>query len=187
MTRSQQIAAALALKAAGYSVVAKPAGVLVEQVAPDAPAVGKLLPTDVVVAANSTPIRAPADLRRVIGGQKPGSLVRLSVRRGSKLMPVDVRTIADPHDPKRSVIGVFIDQAARIELPRKVTIDAGNVGGPSAGLAFALDVLEELGRDVDHGQRIAATGAVELDGTVSPGGGLKQKPIGVRRSGIMLC
>src|SRR6185503_168803 len=63
-------------------------------------------------------------------------------------------------------------------------IDAGSVGGPSAGLAFALDVLEQLGKDVDHGRRIAATGALELDGTVSAVGGLEQKTIGVRRSGI---
>jgi Predicted secreted protein containing a PDZ domain len=65
-----------------------------------------------------------------------------------------------------------------------VKIDAGDVGGPSAGLAFALDVLEKLGKDVDHGRRIAATGQIELDGTVSAVGGLKQKTIGVRRSGI---
>ena len=60
-------------------------------------------------------------------------------------------------------------------------IDAGDVGGPSAGLAFALEVLEKLGKDVDHGRRIAATGQIELDGTVSPVGGLKQKTIGVRQ------
>ena len=52
-----------------------------------------------------------------------------------------------------------------IKLPVDVEIDPGNVGGPSAGLAFALDVLEELGRDVDHGHRVAVTGEIELDGT----------------------
>ncbi len=63
-------------------------------------------------------------------------------------------------------------------------INAGSVGGPSAGLAFALDVLEQLGKDVDHGRRIAATGQLQLDGTVTAVGGLAQKTIGVRRSGI---
>jgi Lon-like protease len=186
MTRSQQVAAALALKAAGYRVVAKPSGVIVEQVAANAPAAGELLPTDVIVSANGKPVRVPADLRRVIGGQRPGATVRLGVRRGDRLVGLPVRTVADPANPKRSIIGVFIDQAATIKLPRKVTIDAGNVGGPSAGLAFALDVLEKLGKNVDHGQRVAATGQVELDGTVSPVGGLAQKTIGVRRSGIKI-
>jgi PDZ domain-containing protein len=184
MTRSQQIAAALALRAAGYRVVMKPSGVLVEQVASDGPAAGKLLPTDVVTAANGKKVRTPADLRRVVGRLKPGSPVALTVRRGSGLQKVDVRTIADPGRPARSIIGVFISQDASIKLPLKVAIDAGNVGGPSAGLAFALEVMEKLGRDVDHGRRVAATGQLELDGTVSPVGGLKQKTIGVRRSGI---
>jgi Lon-like protease len=184
MTRSQQIAAAVALRAAGYRVQAQPTGALVEQVALDAPAAGKLLPTDVIVGAAGRRVRSPADLRRIVGRQRPGTAVRLNIRRGSDLKQVVVRTIADPNRPKRSIIGIFVDQAASIDLPLRVRIDAGDVGGPSAGLAFALDVLEKLGKDVDHGRRIAATGQIELDGTVSAVGGLKQKTIGVRRSGI---
>jgi PDZ domain-containing protein len=184
MTRSQQIAAAVALRAAGYRVRAQPTGALVEQVAVDAPAAGKLQPTDVIVQASDQRVRSPADLRRIVGKRKPGDAIRLSVRRGSHLVQVVVRTIADPNRPKRSIIGIFVDQAASIELPLDVKIDAGNVGGPSAGLAFALDVLEQLGKDVDHGRRIAATGQLELDGTVTAVGGLEQKTIGVRRSGI---
>ncbi len=184
MTRSQQIAAAVALRAAGYRVRAQPTGALIEQVATDAPAAGKLLPTDVIVAAGQKRVRSPADLRRIVGRQRPGAAIRLNVRRGSHLVQVVVRTIADPHKPKRAIIGVFVDQAAFIKLPVNVKIDAGDVGGPSAGLAFALDVLEQLGKDVDHGRRIAATGQLELDGTVTAVGGLEQKTIGVRRSGI---
>jgi Lon-like protease len=184
MTRSQQIAAALALRASGYRVVMKPSGVLIEQVASDGPAAGKLLPGDVVTAANGKRVRTPADLRRVVGRLKAGSPVVLTVKRDSGLKQVTVRTIADPSRPGTSIIGVFISQDASIKLPLKVKIDAGNVGGPSAGLAFALEVMEKLGRDVDHGRRVAATGQLELDGTVSPVGGLKQKTIGVRRSGI---
>jgi PDZ domain-containing protein len=184
MTRSQQIAAAVALRAAGYKVDATPAGVLVSQVVPGEPAAGKLLPTDVIVSANGKRVRTPADLRRIVGSLPPRTKVTLAVRRGSGLKQVVVRTVADPSNPKRSVIGIFIDQAASIKLPRKVTIDAGDVGGPSAGLAFALEVLEQLGRNVDHGQRVAATGEIELDGSVGPVGGLEQKTIGVRKSGI---
>jgi PDZ domain-containing protein len=184
MTRSQQIAAAVALRAAGYRVRANPTGALVEQVASDAPAAGKLLPTDVIVAAAGKRVRTPLDLRRIVEKQRPGATIRITVRRGTQLKQVSVRTIEDPRRPGRAIIGVFIQQAAFIKLPLKVQIDAGNVGGPSAGLAFALDVLEQLGRDVDHGRRIAATGQIELDGTVTAVGGLEQKTIGVRRSGI---
>jgi PDZ domain-containing protein len=65
-----------------------------------------------------------------------------------------------------------------------VKIEAGSIGGPSAGLPFALDVMEELGRDVDRGHRVAATGELALDGSVNPVGGLKQKTIGARRAHV---
>jgi len=184
MTRSQSIAAAVALRAAGYRVKFTGTGALIEQVAADVPATGKLLPSDVVVTAARERVRTPADLRRIVSPLRPGSTVRLGVRRGSELVQVPVKTIGDPHRRGRSIIGVFVGQNAAIKLPIKVKIDAGDVGGPSAGLAFALDVLEQLGRDVDHGQRVAATGQLELDGSVTPIGGVKQKTIGVRKSGI---
>ncbi len=184
MTRSQQIAGAVALRAAGFRVRAIPTGALVQQVARDAPAAGKLLPTDVIVAAGHRRVRSPTDLRAIVGKRRPGDTIALSVRRGSHLMKVVVRTVADPQQRGRSIIGIFVDQAAFIKLPRRVKINAGSVGGPSAGLAFALDVLEQLGKDVDHGRRIAATGQLQLDGTVTAVGGLAQKTIGVRRSGI---
>ncbi len=184
MTRSQQVAAAVALRAAGYRVKANPTGALIEQVASDAPAAGKLLPSDIIVAAAGKPVRTTSDLRRIVGRQRPGARIRLSVRRGSNLVQITVRTIADPHQSGRSIIGVFVQQSASIRLPLKVKIDAGNVGGPSAGLAFALDVLEQLGKDVDRGNRIAATGQLELDGAVTAVGGIRQKTIGVRRSNI---
>jgi PDZ domain-containing protein len=182
MTRSQQVAAAVALRAAGYKVDANPIGVVVEQVDPRVPAAGKLQPTDVIVSANGKRVRAPGDLRRVVGALRPGATVRLVVRRADTQTRVDVRTVRDADG--RTIIGVIIDQEAFIKLPLRVKIDAGNVGGPSAGLAFALDVLEELGKDVDHGRRIAATGQIGLDGTVSSIGGIRQKTIGVRNSGI---
>jgi PDZ domain-containing protein len=184
MTRSQQIAGAVALRAAGYRVQASPTGALVEQVASDAPAAGKLLPGDVIVAAAGKRVRRTLDLRRIVGAQPPGSTIQITVRRGSKLQQLKIRTIENPREQGRSIIGVFVQQSAFIKLPVKVQIDAGNVGGPSAGLAFALEVLEQLGRDVDHGRRVAATGQLELDGTVSAVGGVEQKTIGVRRSGI---
>jgi PDZ domain-containing protein len=182
MTRSQEVAAAVALRAAGYKVVANPTGALVEQVDPSVPAAGRLQPTDIIVSANGKRVRVPGDLRRVVGALHPGDTVRLVVRRGSDQKPVDVRTVRDTDG--RTIIGVIVDQAAFVKLPRRVRIDAGNVGGPSAGLPFALGVLEELGKDVDHGRRVAATGQIELDGTVTPIGGVRQKTIGVRESGI---
>ena len=184
MTRSQQIAAALALKAAGYKVYAKPTGALVDDVSPKVPAAGLLQPTDVIVSVDGKPVRQLTDLRKLLGSYGPGDTVALGLKRGAQSKTVNVELVADPQDSKRGMIGIIVSQAADIRLPRKVKINAGGVGGPSAGLAFALDVLEKLGRNVDHGCQVAATGEVDLAGDVLPIGGIKQKMIGVRRTGI---
>jgi Lon-like protease len=184
MKRSEETAAVVALRALGYDVVATPNGVLVTSVAPDVPAATSLDPGDVIVAVDGTPVRTPTALRGEIGRRKPGDEVRLAVRRGQKTMEVTVRTIASPQDPSRAIIGILVDQNARIELPFDVDIDLGRVGGPSAGLPFALEIARQLGRDVTHGCRIAATGALALDGTVIPIGGVKQKTIGARRADV---
>ncbi len=106
------------------------------------------------------------------------------MRSGQDLRQLRVKTVADHTDPKRPVIGVFVSQATQVMLPITVRIDTGSIGGPSAGLAFALDVLEELGHDVDRGYKVAATGELEPDGSVAPIGGVKQKAIGVRRAKV---
>jgi PDZ domain-containing protein len=115
--------------------------------------------------------------------KKPGDTVRLTVKRGDETVEVAVKTVANPRDKSRPFLGVAIsDDAEIVKLPVNVKINLGNVGGPSAGLAFALDVVDELGKDVDRGRRVAATGEIALDGSVLPVGGVKQKTIGARRS-----
>jgi len=183
MDRSQEVAAAVALRELDYDVDAEPEGALVVAVATDAPAAGKLEPTEVIVAVDGAPVRTPDDLRRLIAKRKPGDTVRLRVRAGGATRVVEVGTIESPQEPGRPIVGIQVEQFADIKLPIGVEIDLGGVGGPSAGLAFALDVVEELRGDVDRGLRVAVTGELELDGGVLPIGGVKQKVIGARRSG----
>jgi len=184
MTRSQQIAAAVALRALGRKVVATPTGALIEAVDPAAPAAGKLQPSDVVVSANGHRVRQPADLQRLVGALEAGTRVTLGIRRGTEQRAVTLVTAANAVGPRRSRIGVAVGQAADIHLPVPVRINAGSVGGPSAGVAFALDVMEELGRDVDHGYKVAATGELDLQGDVLPIGGVEQKALGARRAHV---
>ena len=185
MERSQEVAAAVALRELGYDVVARPAGARIEFVDPDAPAAKALEVGDVVVAADGTPVKVPGALRRLVSSGAVGRELRLTLRRDGERRTVSVRTIRSAEG--RAIIGVIVSQAADIRFPARapdVDIDVQGVGGPSAGLAFALDVLEELGRDVDRGNRVAVTGTIELDGSVGEIGGIKQKTIGVERAGI---
>ena len=108
------------------------------------------------------------------------------MRRDSKNVRLLVGTVADPTKPDRPIVGITVDQAAAIALPIDVDIDIGRVGGPSAGLPFALEIARMLGRDVTRGCDVAATGELALDGSVLPVGGLKQKTIGARRAGVDL-
>ena len=182
MTISQKVAAAVALRRLGYTVVAKPSGVIVAALDERSHAVGKLRPGDMIVSVNGAPTPTIAALRAQLSQAKPGDTVQLGLKRGAESLSISVRTIVDATNKKRAIVGFAPEQAAEIKLPLKVEIDAGNVGGPSAGLAFALEVMEELGHDVDHGYRVAATGALELNGSVTPIGGVKQKTFGAREA-----
>lgn len=180
MSRSQQIAVAVALRELDYDVEATPIGAEVALVLPDSPAEGKLQPGDVIVGALGERVRSPTDLRDVMAGHPPGDPVELEVRRAGRARTIEVGTRADPEDAGRAVVGVLVEQAADIELPLDIKINAGDVGGPSAGLAFALDVVDELGRDIDRGRKIAATGELDLEGNVGAIGGIEQKAAGAR-------
>jgi PDZ domain-containing protein len=184
MKHSQQVAAAVALRAAGLHVTTTPTGVLITYIVSGLPAVGKLEPTDVIIAVDGKQVLTPAGIRRAMHAKRVGDPISFTIRRDGKTKVVRMTTVSAGRGSKRAVVGVFLDQATSIHLPRKVSIDSGDVGGPSAGLAFALDVLEKLGRDVDHGHKIAATGEIFLDGTVGPIGGIKQKTIGARQAGV---
>jgi PDZ domain-containing protein len=108
------------------------------------------------------------------------------VLRDGRRVPVSLGTVGandDSEDPDRAVVGIGVLDAARFDFPVEISIDAGSVVGPSAGLAFALDIVDELEDDVDGGRRVVATGELALDGTVIPIGGVKQKTLGAREAG----
>ena len=184
MQRSERVASAVALQALGYQVEATPTGALVISVAQDVPAAGKVQPGDVIVAVDGVAVRTPDELRAQIGKREPGDSVELTVRRDKKTVQVRTKTVPTPGEPTRPIIGIRVDQEADIELPVDIEIDLGQVGGPSAGLAFGLEIARMLGRNVTKGCEIAATGELALDGTVLPVGGLKQKTIGAEDTGV---
>jgi Lon-like protease len=183
MAFSQRVAAAVALRHLGYHVVVKPIGVVVSQLVAGTNAPCKLQPMDVITAVDGTPTPTIQALRSVLGRVKPGAVVTLRIRRGARRLTVPIRTVGVPQEPGRAFVGFSPDQAATIKLPIRVSIDASGIGGPSAGLAFALEVMQKLGRNVLHGNRVAATGEMELNGAVAPIGGVKQKTFGVREAG----
>jgi Lon-like protease len=185
MQRSQRYATAVALKALGLPVRIEPVGARVAQTLRGYPARGKLRAGDLIVSIDGKPVTVPDDLTRILRKRKPGETIALRVRRRGRMRDVKILTVPNPANPEVPFLGIELSEPT-ITLPFPVKFDLGQVGGPSAGLAFALDLAEELGRDVDRGRRVAATGEIGLDGSVRAVGGIKQKTIGARQSDMDL-
>jgi PDZ domain-containing protein len=183
MRESQIAAATAAMQLLGYKVSIKYSGIRILAVASDAPAAGRLLPGDLITAVDGRPVTKPAQLQAAIRRHAVGSSVRLRVVRGTTILTPTVGTIGNPRNKHTPVIGVIIDSVPQIKLPLNVSIDAEGIGGPSAGLMFALGIVDMLGHsDLTKGRVIAGTGEIALDGTVGPVGGVRQKIEGARRA-----
>lgn len=184
MSRSQLVAITVALDELGREVTVTPAGAEVTLVVPDSPADGVLRVGDVIVEANGEEIGTTDDLQGAFADVEPGQSVELTVDREEKATDVVVGTRAAADDPDRAVMGVQVENAEEFEFPLDIEIDAGGIGGPSAGLAFALDIVDELGdEDLSRDRTIVATGELDLEGNVLPIGGVTQKAIGARDAG----
>jgi Lon-like protease len=186
MSRSQKIAITVALEELGRRVEVTPSGAEVVLVEPDSPADGKLEVGDLIVEANGATVEGTDDLRAAFADVEPGDDVELTVEREGRRVELVVGTQALEGEPEHAIVGVQVQDAETFEFPVDIEIDAGGIGGPSAGLAFALDIVDELGDDIDRGRTIVATGELSLDGTVSPIGGVKQKAIAAERAGANL-
>jgi Lon-like protease len=158
-------------------------GAEVVLVQPGAPADGELEVGDVIVEAEGVEVASTDELRRAMEGVRPGDEATFTVERGRERVELTLPTRESDQEPGRAVVGVQVQNAEDFRFPLDIEIDAGSIGGPSAGLAFALDIVDELGDDVDDGRTVVATGELNLDGEVLPIGGVQQKVIGAREAG----
>jgi PDZ domain-containing protein len=186
MEDSQKIAAAVALKRLGYHVSIRLPTVVVRGVLRTAPARRLLKPGDKLLAVNGRGVHSLGGLHALIASHRPGDSISVTYSRSGRVSTAAIRTIASLDDKRQAAIGILVDEVGGSvgKLPIKVRINTQGVGGPSAGLAFALDLMEELGHNVDNGYKVAATGELALDGSVLPIGAAKQKTIGAREAGV---
>ena len=187
MDESKQNAIVVALRRLGYEVREKGEGALVEKVLPQFPAQGRLQPGDVIKAIDGQPIQLVTDATKVISARQPGDVLTMSVTQPDGTQPRDVQVpvAADPEQGGKTVLGVFLRSFKRdFDLPFDVDINSGNIGGPSAGLAFTLGVIDSLtAGELTGGRKVAVTGTIELDGRVGDVGGVAQKTSAVKAAG----
>ncbi|WP_131745542.1 PDZ domain-containing protein [Frankia sp. Cppng1_Ct_nod] len=157
--------------------------VVIHQVNDLSPAVGKLRAGDVIVSVDGAAVSTQEQLRDAIARVHPGQPVAISyIRDNGGPTATSIATAPAPDDPGRPVIGITTTE--KHSYPFTVKISLADVGGPSAGLMFALGIFDLLTPgQLTNGQTIAGTGTIDGNGTVGPIGGIQQKLLGARRSG----
>ena len=188
MDASKLTAVAVALDRLGEDVEITTTGTIVREIAEGSPAADGLEVDDVIVAVDGNDVDVPGELGDLLQEGGPGTTHTLTVERpagSDHRVEVEVTTIAADDDPDRAIIGIAPeDRITDFDFPIDVSIDSGDVGGPSAGLAFTLAILDVLTPgELTGGHRVAATGTMSLDGSVGPVGGGAQKGIAVRDAG----
>ena len=181
MAASQNSAVSAAARQLGF----RTADVVVEGVAAGAPADGRLREGDVLRTVDGRPLRDAADLRAAVAGREVGDVVRIGLEQDGRSSTVELRTEASQDDGEsRPVIGV-VTREEPVDAPFEVEITLEDVGGPSAGLMFALGILDKLGEpSLTGGQYIAGTGEITAQGEVGPIGGISQKLVAAKAKGV---
>jgi PDZ domain-containing protein len=182
MELSQQTSVAAALR-----LLDKPVRtvVAVGSVLADSPAEGTLRAGDVFLEVDGVPVKTAAQVRRLISDRTPGDDVDLVMRRDGQRLNLTVATAASPDDPERAIVGVV--PTLVYVSPIDVKISLGDVGGPSAGLMFALSIVDKLTPGaLTDGRAVAGTGTIDANGGVGAIGGIEQKMSGAADDGAEL-
>lgn len=176
MTDSQEVAAAVAVRHTGRTV---PVHVVIAGVAKDAPGAAVLRAGDVLLRVGGTAVSTGQQVRDAVRAHKPGDSLPIVIRRGSTESTVTATVGGTAAQPRLGVtLGLAYDN------PVEVTVHAGAVGGPSAGLMFTLGIYDVLTPgELTGGVPIAGTGTIADDGSVGPIGGIAQKLVGAKEGG----
>lgn len=205
MQESETTAAVAALTELGYDL--PPDGARIEAVVDDGPSSGVLAVGDVVVAVDGAAVTTSEEFADAVGARAPGEQVTVDVRgaestggestggastggastgegtsgpAGSGTTGVTQRTITlgtNPEDVQRGFAGLFVSTS--IDIPVELDFDVDDIGGPSAGLMFALAIVDLLSdEDLTSGEVVAGTGEIAIDGSVGAIGGIRQKLAG---------
>jgi PDZ domain-containing protein len=202
MSYSKDFATFVALDKLGYDVEVSDGGVAIDSLcmkvaddgvgcAEEAPAAATLQVRDLITAIDDREVNLPPDIGEALTGRQPGEQVTVEVKREGQPDPLELPVTLTSSEDGRTILGIIPNplppDTIKFEFPVTVNIDSGAVGGPSAGLAFTLALLDELTPgELTGGKTIAATGTITPSGAVGEIGGLPQKTVAVEREGAEL-
>ncbi len=181
MADAKSAATSVALRAAGYKVGVLP-GLVVSDLVDKDPAIKVLFWGDVILRADGRTLNQATDLSAAIAKHTVGQQVTLAIVRDGKAMTVHVGITAQD---KHKFIGVVV--SPRFTFPVKVDVVTTGIGGPSAGLAMTLAILDDLTPgNLTGGARVAVTGTIDNAGNVGEIGGIQQKAVAARAAGVSM-
>lgn len=198
MRTSGQVAQFVALERLGYDVDLLPGDVLIAEMVcleandegtecvRESPSAAVLQPGDRILEVEGAEIATVEDLSDQLAGREPGDVIEMVIERaGEGELTVDVELTASTDDEQRTIVGFIPFDTRRVVLPFELAFDTGEIGGPSAGLAFTLTLIDELTPgSLTGGVPVAVTGTIELDGRVGAVGGLRQKASAAAQNGV---
>ncbi|MFZ7942186.1 MULTISPECIES: SepM family pheromone-processing serine protease [Bacillaceae] len=184
MAGSKLNAIDVAYRKAGLSVDYKYKGIYVVQVVPGMPAEGKLRAGDRIFKVDGHQFPSSEKFIEYVGKKQVGEKVTLTYARNKKTDDVTLSLQPFKSDPGKIGIGISLVDDKEIIVDPKVKVKTDEIGGPSAGLMFSLEIYNQLTHeDLTRGYQIAGTGTIDEKGLVGPIGGIEQKIVAADKAG----
>jgi PDZ domain-containing protein len=184
MDTSKLNAIEVSYKKAGIPVDYLYKGVYVLNVFPDMPAEGKLLPGDRIIKLDDRSFSSSASFIDYVNEKQVGDTIKLSIERNDSPKEVTISVATFPKSPSKKGVGIELVEDKEIIVKPEVIVNTDEIGGPSAGLMFSLEIYNQLTKeDFTRGYNIAGTGTITADGKVGPIGGIEQKIVAADKVG----
>lgn len=176
-----------AAETAALRLLDKPVKVIAQEITKGAPADDVIAPGDTLISVHGTDIHVQEDVRKALEDTKPGQQVSVTFQHEGQAPQTKQITLGEAtkfgaDERKEGFIGLApVDRAA---VDFETTIQLEHVGGPSAGLIFALAIVDRLTKgELQHGEAVAGTGQIDVKGNVYPIGGIEFKLVAAKEAG----
>lgn len=184
MDSSKHSAIEVAYKKAGIPVEFDYKGIYVLSVQEDMPSFGRLEPGDRIFRVDEEEFSSSDEFIQYVGNKKAGDEIQLTYERRNKVEEVTIEVQPFKTDPDKVGIGIGLVEDKEIKVDPNVLVETNDIGGPSAGFMFSLEIYNQLTEeDLTRGFDIAGTGTISSNGEIGRIGGIEQKIIAAHRAG----
>lgn len=187
MESSQEKSTVVAYTAADKEITIDYNGVYVVSVVEGMPADGKLKMGDRIVGIDGKEIQEADDLISYVEKKKAKDTITIDVVREKEKIKEEVTLEAFSESESKIGIGIRLVTDRSVSVDPEIRFSSGNIGGPSAGLMFSLEIYDQLTKgDLTHGYQIAGTGEIDYEGNVLRIGGIDKKVIAADKEGCSI-